>query len=100
MSIPNWFVNGQRIVNPAGGAKLCELNPPFAQHLTLEVMIHCALSLSELRHRTAAQGTRQTIICTNQDYVYLTVEPGDFLELFLMELGAGNYVQGSLYVWR
>jgi hypothetical protein len=99
MPIPRWFVNGQRIVNPPGGAKLCELNPPFTQHQTLEVLVHCALSESEIRHRTAAQGTRQILICTNRDTVYFTVEPGDFLELYLVELGAGNYVQGSLYVF-
>jgi hypothetical protein len=98
--IPNWFVNGQRIVNPPGGAKLCELNPPFTQHMTIEVLVHCALSQSEIRHRGADQGTKQIILCANRDDVYMTVEPGDWLELFLVELGAGNYVQGSLYVWR
>jgi hypothetical protein len=97
--IPRWFVNGQRIVNPPGGAKLCELNPPWVQHQTLEILVHCALSQSEIRHRTATEGTRQIIICANRDIVYLTVEPGDYLELYLVELGAGNYVQGSLFVF-
>jgi hypothetical protein len=100
VAIPVWFVNGERRINPPGGVKLCELNPPFTQHATLEVLVHCALSQTEIRHRSAAQETRQILICANRDTIYLTVEPGDFLELYLVELGAGNYVQGSLYVWR
>ena len=100
MAIPNWFVNGERMVNPTNGVLMCELNPPFAQHMTLEILVHCVLSQVELRQRTATQGIRQLLICANRDYVYLTVEPGDYLQMFLAELGAGNYTQGSLYVWR
>lgn len=99
MPVPRWFVNGPRRVNPAGGEKLCELNPPFPQHMTLEILVHCTLSSTEIRHRTAANETRQILICVNRDTVYLTVEPGDYLELYLVELGAGNFVQGSLYVF-
>lgn len=100
MAIPNWFVNGQRHVNPPGGVQLCELNPPFTQHATIEILVHCTLSETEIRHRTADNETRGILICVNRDTVYLTVEPGDYLQLYLVQLGAGNFVQGSLYVWR
>lgn len=100
MPIPVYFVNGPRRVNPSGGEKLCELNPPFTQHATIEVLVHCNLASTEIRHRSAANETKQILICVNRDYVYMTVEPGDYLELYLVELGAGNFVQGSLYVWR
>lgn len=100
MPIPNWFVNGPRRINPAGGEKLCELNPPFTQHATLEILVHCNLASTEVRHRTALNETRGVLICVNRDTIYLTVEPGDYLELFLVQLGAGDFVQGSLYAWR
>lgn len=99
MPIPIYFVNGPRQVNPPGGVLLCELNPPFTQHQTLEILVHCPPATSELRHMTDRNETRQMIICANGDTIYLTVEPLDRLQLYLLELGASTYVQGSLYVF-
>lgn len=100
MPIPNWFVNGPSLVNPPGGAVLCELNPPFTQHATIEILVHCPLSGSELWQRTAGNETRARLYCANRDTVYLTVEPGDWLRLNWIAGVDANYVQGSLYVWR
>lgn len=100
MPIPNWFINGPRIVNPPGGATLCELNPPFTQHMTLEVLCHCPLAGAEIQHRTAAGGITQIVYVANRDTIYLTVEPGDFLRMNWIASVDSQYVQGSLYAWR
>lgn len=100
MPIPNWFVNGPRLVNPPGGAELCMLNPPFTQHMTIEILVHCPLSGSELWQRTAGNETRAILYAANRDTVYLTVEPGDWLRLNWIAGVDAAYVQGSLYVWR
>lgn len=100
MPIPNWFVNGPRRNNPPGGEVLCILDPPFTQHMTLEVLCHCALAGCELQHRDSENRIKQILICTNRDTIYLTVEPGDKLQMNWIASGAGDMVQGSLYAWR
>lgn len=100
MAIPNWFVNGPRLVSPAGGAFLCALNPPFEQHMTLEILVHCPPAVGELRHVTDRNETRQMLIAADGNTIYLTVEPLDRLELYLASTLTSNYVQGSLYAWR
>lgn len=100
MPIPNWFVNGPRRLDPTSGEILCELNPPFTQHMTIEILVHCAATLVELRHRTATGGIKEILLCANRDTVYLTMEPTDWLQMLLMSNPAGTPVQGSLYVWR
>lgn len=100
MPIPNWFVNGPRRHDPTSGEVLCELNPPFTQHMTLEVLVHCTLAAGELRHYEAGPGIRQILQVGNRDTVYLTVEPGDRLVLHYIAVGAERTVQASLYAWR
>lgn len=99
MPIPRWFVNGPRIVNPPGGATMCELNPPFVQHQTIEVLVHCPLSGSELQQRAADTAIKQIVYAANRDTIYLTVEPGDWLRLNWIAAVDAQYVQGSLYVF-
>lgn len=100
MAIPNWFVNGLFLNNPPGGEMLCELNPPFTQHMTLEVLVHCAFTRVELRHTAVDLTRRNTILAADNATVYLTVEPGDILRLYWLPIGQEIYVQGSIYAWR
>ena len=100
MAIPNWFVNGDLMNNPPGGTVLCELNPPFTQHMTLEVLVHCALTRVELRHILPTEERKNTLIIANSATVYVTVEPNDILRLYWMPVQQELYVQGSIYAWR
>lgn len=79
---------------------MCELNPPFTQHATIEVLVHTPFSGAELQHRGADTAIKQILFAANRDTLYLTVEPGDWLRLNWIAAVDAQYVQGSLYVWR
>lgn len=100
MAIPNWFVNGARQLNPAGGALLCELNPPFTQHATIEILVHVPVTGIELRHYRADGSISEMLMCVNNDTVYVTVEPGDRLVAHYYASVQTDVVQCSLYAWR
>lgn len=100
MSIPNWFVNGPRFNTPPGGQELCVLNPPFTQHMTIELLVHVPLGGAEIHHRTATNETRQILLAVNRDTLYLTVEPGDWIRMNWIASADAQFVQGSLYAWR
>lgn len=99
MPIPKFMVNGPRVSNPVGGVALCELNPPFTQHQTLELLVHCPAVGVELRHYGANLALRNILICVNRDVVYLTVEPNERLGMYLAVSASEAYVQGSLYAF-
>lgn len=99
MPIPRWFINGPRRVDPTSGEILCTLDPPFRQHATLEILVHCTLAGGELRHYDSGPGIKQILLVGNRDTVYLTVEPGDRLVLHYIAVGGERMVQGSLYVF-
>ena len=99
MPIPRWFVNGNRVMNPESGQIICELNPPFDRHETVEILVHCTLAVCELRHTRAGPEIRQLLLVGNQDTVYVTVDPGDRLVLYYVAVVQQQIVQGSLYVF-
>ena len=100
MAIPTYWVNGPRVLNPTSGIALCSLNPPFTQHQTLEILVHCATGGTELRRFGVELNIREIVMAANQDVVYLTVEPGEFLGLYWLAGVQAQAVQGSIYAWR